>query len=144
MPAGETLQFMQRLWDLTHALEVSSRRMLRVLGVTGPQRLVIRVIGQSPDIGPRDIASTLGLHPSTLSGVLARLEKQKLVERLADPTDRRKLRLRLTTAGRAIDRERRGTIEAAVRRALARADRSTIDKTEQMIALLVTELEREH
>ena len=42
---GETLQFMQRLWDLVHALDVRSKRMAKELGVTGPQRLVIRVLG---------------------------------------------------------------------------------------------------
>jgi MarR family transcriptional regulator, organic hydroperoxide resistance regulator len=140
---GETLQFMQGLWELTHALQVSSRRMLRVLGVPGPQRLVIRVIGQTPDIAPRDLAEVLGLHPSTLTGVLARLERDKLVERVPDPQDRRRLRLRLTAGGRRIDRQRRGTIEAAVRRALVRADAATIATTGTMIALLVEELDRE-
>ncbi|HLL21691.1 MAG TPA: MarR family winged helix-turn-helix transcriptional regulator, partial [Kofleriaceae bacterium] len=64
-PQGETLQFMQRLWSLTHALEVRSKRMAKTLGVTGPQRLVIRVIGQTPGMSARDISSTLGIHPST-------------------------------------------------------------------------------
>jgi DNA-binding MarR family transcriptional regulator len=140
---GETLQFMQSLWTLTHALQVSSRRMLRELGVTGPQRLVIRVIGQTPDISPRDVAAALDLHPSTLTGVIARLERERLVERVTDPDDRRRLRLRLTAAGRRIDRQRRGTIEAAVRRALVRADATTIAQAETMVALLVDELDRE-
>ena len=55
-PGGETLGFMRALWELTHALQVSSKRMARVLGVTGPQRLVIRVVGQSPGITARDLA----------------------------------------------------------------------------------------
>jgi DNA-binding MarR family transcriptional regulator len=134
---------MQRLWELAHALEVTSRRMLRVLGVTGPQRLVIRVIGQSPDISPGEIASTMGLHPSTLTGVLARLTRQKLVERLPDPADGRRMRYRLTRAGLKIDRERRGTVEAAVRRALARAGDTTVEHTLAMIGILISELDRE-
>ncbi|MBX3161359.1 MAG: MarR family transcriptional regulator [Deltaproteobacteria bacterium] len=134
---------MQAMWGLAHALEVTSRRMLRVLGVTGPQRLVIRVIGQFPDISSGDIAATMGLHPSTLTGVLARLVGQKLVERLPDPTDGRRVRYRLTRAGRKIDRERRGTVEAAVRRALGRAGETTVEHTVRMIGVLVAELDRE-
>ena len=78
---GETLLFMQRLWDLVHALEVRSRRMAKVLGVTGPQRLVIRVLGRAPASTASGIAGILGLHPSTLTGVLKRLEEQGMIGR---------------------------------------------------------------
>lgn len=133
---------MQRLWDLVHALAVRSKRMGRTLGVTGPQRLVIRVVGQSPDVTAREIADILGLHPSTLTGVLARLENQRMIQRKVDRVDRRRVRFRLTPAGRRIDRERKGTVEAAVRRAMGRADPAMIAQTEALLALLVTELAR--
>ncbi|MEO8699570.1 MAG: MarR family transcriptional regulator [Kofleriaceae bacterium] len=133
---------MQQLWKLVHALEVRSKRMAKDLGVTGPQRLVVRVVGQTALISARDIAATLDLHPSTLTGVLARLEAQGLLRREADPDDRRRALFRLTAAGRAVDRERKGTVEAAVRRALGRADASTTSKTSDMLSLLVSELSR--
>ena len=139
---GEALQFMQRLWHLAHELQVRSRRMLRELGITGPQRLVVRVIGQTPGVSPRELATTLGLHPSTLTGVLSRLERGGLIDRHTDPGDRRRTQIWLSHAGRRIDREQRGTVEAAVRRALARADRAAIERTEHMIGLLIEELQR--
>ena len=142
-PGGSTLGFMRALWDLTHALQVTSKRMARVLGVTGPQRLVIRVVGQTPGITARDLALALGLHPSTLTGVLDRLEKQAFLKRSVDPQDRRRARFDLTARGKRVDRERKGTVEAAVRRALGRADAATVKKTEQMLALVVEELDRE-
>ncbi len=142
-PAGETLQFMQGLWHLAHALQVRSRRMMRKLGITGPQRLVVRVIGQTPGIAPRDLATTLGLHPSTLTGVLARLARDGLIDRRADPEDGRRSQIWLTAAGRRIDRERRGTVEAAVRRARAPGARATIVSTERLLPLLIEDLERE-
>jgi DNA-binding MarR family transcriptional regulator len=134
---------MQRLWDLVHALEVRSRRMARTLGVTGPQRLVIRVLGRAPGSTASSVAGTLGLHPSTLTGILKRLERQGTIERRVDPEDRRRARFRLTARGRRIDRERRGTVEAAVRRALARAEGSTASKAIEMLELLALELARE-
>lgn len=142
-PLGSTLGFMQQLWGLTHALQVTSKRMARTLGVTGPQRLVLRVVGQKPGITARDLAHTLGLHPSTLTGVLGRLELQKFLVRTVDPADRRRARFELTPKGKKVDAERRGTVEAAVRRALARADGKTVAQTQQMLALLVAELERD-
>ena len=140
---GSTLGFMQQLWGLTHALQVTSKRMARNLGVTGPQRLVLRVVGQKPGITARDLAQTLGLHPSTLTGVLGRLERQKFLIRTVDPDDRRRALFELTAKGKTVDAERRGTVEAAVRRALARADDKIVTQTQQMLALLVSELERE-
>lgn len=136
------MQFMQRMWDLAHALDVRSKRMAKALGVTGPQRLVVRVLGRSPEMTASDIAGTLGMHPSTLTGILGRLADRGIIERKVDDADRRRARFHLTALGRKIDRERKGTVEAAVRRALGRADESTIDKTSVMLALLTDELSR--
>ena len=140
---GETLRFMQRLWDLVHALDVRSKRMAKTLGVTGPQRLVIRVLGRPPAMAASDIAETLGMHPSTLTGILRRLEGHRMIERKVDDADRRRARFRLTARGKQIDRERKGTVEVAVRRALGRADASIIGKTSVMLTLLTEELSRD-
>jgi DNA-binding MarR family transcriptional regulator len=142
-PAGETLQFMQRMWDFVHALDVCSKRMMSQIGVTGPQRLVIRLVGQFPGQTASDLATTLGKHPSTLTGVLARLEERDLILREADPNDRRRARFTLTAAGKKVDKERKGTVEAATRRALNRVEPDVIDQTLSLVALLVEELERE-
>jgi DNA-binding MarR family transcriptional regulator len=140
---GETLLFMQRMWDLVHALDVRSKRMRKQLGVTGPQRLVIRVLGKSPDLTARDISDTLGIDPSTLTGILNRLETQEMLTRRPDPVDRRRARFRLTAAGLRIDRERKGTVEAAIRRALSRADEATVESTIELLSMLTDELARD-
>ena len=134
---------MQRLWDLVHGLNVRSKRMARDLGITGPQRLVLRVLGQSPELTHGELAGTLGMHPSTVTGILQRLERQRLIARLADPADRRRVRFQLTARGIEIDRARRGTVEAAVRRALQRAEPAMIEHAVAMVELLVAELARD-
>lgn len=136
----DTLLFMKDVWALGHSLEVASRRMHRELGVTGPQRLVIRIVGRAPGISPRELSDTLEIDPSTLSGVLARLVAGGFLVRRADPDDRRRLRCFLTPAGRRIDRTRRGTVEAAVRRALARIGRTRSAQAAELFRLLVHEL----
>ena len=103
---------------------------------------MLRVVGQVPQITARELAATLGLHPSTLTGVLVRLERQRFLERSVDPSDRRRARFELTARGRRVDRDRKGTVEAAVRRALGRAEVATVTHTQRMIALLVAELAR--
>jgi DNA-binding MarR family transcriptional regulator len=141
--AGETLQFMQRVWDLVHSLDVKSKKMARDIGVTSPQRLVLRIVGQKPGQTASEIASTLGKHPSTLTGVLARLEARDLLVRSADADDRRRARFHLTAAGKKIDRERRGTVEASTRRALARAEPAAVSSMMSLVDLLIEELARD-
>lgn len=133
---------MQRMWDFVHALDVASKRMSQTIGVTGPQRLVIRLVGQKPGQTASDIATMLGKHPSTLTGVLARLEARNLIVREVDPRDRRRARFRLTAGGKRIDKQRSGTVEAATRRALARVSPSEIDTALGVVATLVEELEK--
>ena len=40
------LDFMRLLWSIEHGLQRLSKRMEAELGITGPQRLVLRVVGQ--------------------------------------------------------------------------------------------------
>ena len=47
---GQVLEFMQALWAVDHELQSSSKRQEAQTGVTGPQRLVIRMVGRFPGI----------------------------------------------------------------------------------------------
>jgi DNA-binding MarR family transcriptional regulator len=108
------LTFMRLLWLVDHGLQRASKRMRADLGITGPQRLAIRVIGRAPDISAGALAATLHVDPSTVTGILARLETAGLVTRRIDQTDRRRASIRLTPAGRRVDTRLTGTVEAAV------------------------------
>jgi MarR family transcriptional regulator, organic hydroperoxide resistance regulator len=115
------LQFMQLLWAVDHGLQRTSKGMLRRLGVTGPQRLALRLIGQFPSISAGDLAALLHVHPSTLTGILARLLEQRLILRAVDTRDARRSVLRLSRRGMRVDAVRAGTVEAAVSAVLRRA-----------------------
>src|SRR5687768_14513057 len=115
------LDFMQLLWAVVHGLERCSKGMAADLGVTGPQRLVLRVVGLFPGVSAGDVAAVLHVHPSTLTGVLQRLVAQGMLMRIADPGDRRRAVLRLAAKGARVNAKRRGTVESAVAAALAEA-----------------------
>jgi DNA-binding MarR family transcriptional regulator len=138
---GPILEFMRLLWALDHALNSRSKRMNAELGVTGPQRLVIRIVGKQPGISAKEIAAILHVDKSTLSGVLQRLETRGLVERAAHPGDARRARLTLTDKGRELDSTRAPTIEASVRRALGRVSPKQVDAARRILEVLVDELE---
>jgi DNA-binding MarR family transcriptional regulator len=138
---GDVLEFMRVMWAVDHALQRGSKRMESKLGVTGPQRLVIRVVGRFPQLSAGRLASLLHLHPSTLTGVLKRLEQQGLLRRRADPVDARRSLLELTRKGARFNEEKHGTIEAAVRRALRSAPRARRDAAREMLGTIARALE---
>lgn len=138
----EPLDFLGTLWALEHALQAASKRMYQRLGITGTQRFVIRMLGRLPGIGAGELAVLLHDHPSTLTGVLARLVDQGLITRGVHPDDRRKAVLRLTDAGREVDLLREGTIEAAVSRAMASVSADQLAATREVLLTVVAELER--
>src|SRR5580658_2848349 len=82
---GEVIDFMRLLWAVDHGLEASSKQMDALFGVTGPQRLVIRIVGRHPGIAAGRIAEILHVHPSTLTGVLRRLVERGILTRSGDP-----------------------------------------------------------
>src|SRR5262245_24693667 len=102
---GELLDFMRLMWAVDHALHRSSKRMHAAIGVTGSQRLVVRIVGKFPGIGAGQLAQLLHLHPSTLTGVLDRLEARQLIRRGRDPRDGRRALFMLTARGARIDRK---------------------------------------
>src|SRR3954470_409893 len=106
---GEVIEFMRLLWAVDHGLEASSKQMDARFGVTGPQRLVIRIVGRHPGIAAGRIAEILHVHPSTLTGVLARLVGRGILLRKADPADGRRALFGLTPAGKKLDELRSGT-----------------------------------
>jgi DNA-binding MarR family transcriptional regulator len=138
----DVLQFMQLLWAVVHGLERTSKRMTGEIGVTGPQRLVLRVVGLFPGLSAGHLATVLHVHPSTLTGVLQRLVTQRLLARTADARDRRLAVLRLTARGARANAVRQGTVEAAVSEALdGVSDRDRI-ATRRVLERLSAELER--
>jgi MarR family transcriptional regulator, organic hydroperoxide resistance regulator len=140
---GRTLDFMRLLWAVDHGLTRISRKMQRTKGVTGPQRLVVRVVGRRPGISAGELAQTLHLHPSTLTEVLRRLGERGFLERTSDPGDARRLMFRLTRKGRALDASRSGTVEARVRVALASLSAPDLAAATRVLARIASVLSPE-
>src|SRR3954470_12129947 len=137
---GAVLDFMRLLWAVDHALQSASKRMETSFGVTGPQRLVLRIVGRFPGIAAGRVAEILHVHPSTLTGILKRLETRGMLQRKADPRDARRALFGLTPKGKKLDTVKTGTVEQAVRRVLAR-DPGLIAAAQQMLAALSDELD---
>jgi MarR family transcriptional regulator, organic hydroperoxide resistance regulator len=144
-PLSPALDFLQRLWQLNHALEKLSSQMEKRIGVTAPQRMIIRCIGKYPGMAPSQLATVLHLDPGTISATLSRLEDKGFVVRRRDRDDKRRVSLGLTTKGHKLDAPVRGTVENGMVRLLAGAIPRDISATrkllEQLTGVLQDELE---
>src|SRR6201995_2538103 len=82
-----TLDFLRLLWSVEHHLQSTSKFMGARIGITGPQRLVLKVVALYPGISATEVAELLRLHPSTITGILQRLATKRLLLRAKDPID---------------------------------------------------------
>lgn len=83
----------------------------------------INALGNLADGGPRtvsELGAAIGIRPTTLTGVLDRVERRGYVTRGPRPGDRRAVLIDLTPAGREVATTIRTAMAAVEERALAR------------------------
>ena len=136
----DVLETMQALWALAHALEERSKWMQRTLGITGPQRLLLRAVGAAPGCTPSAAARRLRLNPGTVSRLMSGLQRNGLLKVAADPRDGRQRRLSLTPRGVLLNGRHHGTVEAAVREALETATPSEASSARRFVLRLTASL----
>jgi DNA-binding MarR family transcriptional regulator len=74
----------------------------RAIGVTRPQWQVLTLLNRNQGINQGGLADMLEVEPITLGRMIDRLQEAELVERRADPADRRAWRLFMTGKGEAL------------------------------------------
>jgi len=81
-----------------HAAEQFAQR-LSVLDLSPADAGILRLLRISAGISQQELAVRLQIHPSRLVAILDNLEKRQLVERKANPDDRRQYSLHLAKDG---------------------------------------------
>lgn len=137
------LEFLRLMWAVDHELHRVSKAMIGRLGLTAPQRLAVRFVGRQPGLTPGHLAELLHLDPGTVSGIVKRLEGSGLVDRVRSGGDTRRMHLTLTAKGQTLNRRRRGTVEAAVRRTLDRVSSADLAAASRLLRRLAAHLAEE-
>lgn len=111
MPASHTppipadrhdLRVLRAIRRLMRATDLHSRRLASEYGVTVPQIVCLNRIAEHGELTVKALAGEVFLSPSTVVGVLDRLEARNLVRRRRSETDKRVVHVSITPAGREL------------------------------------------
>ncbi|WP_077148200.1 MarR family winged helix-turn-helix transcriptional regulator [Sphingopyxis sp. KK2] len=135
---SETIGFL--LNDTARLYRRAFNARVRDTGITALQWRLMIYLRRDPGIRQGPLAELIEVEPITLSRMVDRLEEAELVERRADPTDRRAWRLFLNPRADAMIADMRGDTDALAEEAtdgLSAAERDTlIDLVERVRANL--------
>jgi MarR family transcriptional regulator, organic hydroperoxide resistance regulator len=95
------------VYSAGHAFNRVYQPLLEQVGLTYPQYLVMIALWAKDDQTVSELGERLFLESSTLTPLLKRLEAAGDLARSRDPADERQVRIRLTSAGRALHRKAR-------------------------------------
>lgn len=100
----DVLPDLAQILSLFHRLTNSRQEMRAFNRATMPQMKIANRIFTSPSKGvlSKDIAASVGVTPGAVSQTIALLERDGLVERKPDESDRRAVRIVLTRKGRGL------------------------------------------
>jgi MarR family transcriptional regulator for hemolysin len=90
------------IMDVARLLKTFADQQARQYGMTRAQWAVLVRLDRSEGLKQSELAELLDLQPISLTRLLDRLAENKLIERRADPNDRRANRLFLTPAARPL------------------------------------------
>ena len=95
------------IYAASHAFTKLYKLLLDPMGLTYPQYLVMLLLWERDDRPVGDLGQALALESSTLTPLLKRMEAAGHVIRQRDPEDERRVRIRLTEAGWALQEQAR-------------------------------------
>lgn len=79
-----------------HLLKQNMEKYFSDMKLTGPQGMLMGILAHDGEMKISDLSEKLGLSNSTVSGIIDRLEKQGLVERIRSKEDRRVVYVNVT------------------------------------------------
>jgi len=97
-------EIMQSLRRIIKSLQDYSQTVSSHFGITGPQLWALKTIYQRGSLSLGELSKGMYLHPSTISGVVDRLEKKGFVLRDRTEKDRRVVKVCLTPKGKMLAR----------------------------------------
>lgn len=84
---------------ITRAIDLQSKQLVKQSGLTAPQLIILQVLRKTGRMSPSAVAKSVSLSQATVTSILDRLEKAKLVRRERSTEDKRIVFACLTSEG---------------------------------------------
>lgn len=112
---------------------------LSSLGITPSQYSVLSCLWGRSHATPKQLAEILGIETSTVSGLLDRLQKNGLIDRIVNSEDRREVQVIATQKGRDLEKPVTVIIDDMNREVLKTFTQDEIDKLKSMLRIIAAE-----
>jgi len=90
------------LRKIIQAIDLNSKQLVKRVGLTGPQLVILQYIHTVNEISVGEVAKNVSLSQGTVTGILERMEKRGLVARYKSLQDKRRVIVRITEAGQTL------------------------------------------
>ena len=134
-------EIMESLRRIFKAIQDYSYDVSDKFGTTGPQLWALKTISQNESLSLGELGRRMYLHPSTITGLIDRLEKKGLVERDRDQTDRRVIKLGLTSKGKGLVKRAPNPIQGKMIYGLRKLKRKELNSIHHSVQKLVEVME---
>ena len=137
------LRILHAIRQIIQRIDVDSRKLAARHQITGPQLIALIAVVEKGPISAAGIAKQIYVSPSTLVGILDRLEAKGLIQRRRGERDRRVVHVSTTDAGRALVAEAPYPLQHSLCRALerlsVRQQKQTATSLDRLVLLLGAE-----
>jgi DNA-binding MarR family transcriptional regulator len=137
---SETMKSLPRIFE---AIRDYSKNVSAKFGITGPQLRVLETIAQDGSLPLGELSRKMYLHPSTISGVIDRLEDKRYVARVRDSNtgDRRIINVQLTLKGKRLVSKAPNPIQGKMLYGLRKLKKGELNIIHQSVQKLVEIIE---
>jgi DNA-binding MarR family transcriptional regulator len=141
IPRGSyELRILQSLRQIIRAIEIHSHKLVQDYQITGPQLNCLLALQEHESLTPTALAHIVYLSPSTIVGIVDRLEEKGLVDRSRSSKDRRQVLITITAAGRELTKSAPSPLQETLverLRALPETEQVTIIRALEKVADLM-------
>jgi MarR family transcriptional regulator, organic hydroperoxide resistance regulator len=141
LAATDTAWIVQGLRRIVKALQTYSQEVRSAYGLTGPQLWALKTLQRKGRITIGRLASALAVHQSSVSILVDRLEKRRLVRRIRRPDDRRVVQVELTARGATLAADAPEAAQGRLLHALATMPAEQLRRTRRVVEQLVDAME---
>ena len=141
LPSDQTKQIIFSIRRLIQASELYTKELNKKYQISAAQLNCILTLYEYGPLPPSKIANHMMVKSRTVTGVVDRLEKKGLVERMRNSPDRRVITIQLTIAGKKLAQNAPPPIQQKIIDGLRQTEKSRINQIVRSLNMLTDMLD---